>query len=61
MERKDKELGVNTLEPRTFHDLRMCCNDMKFNHITVGVFRYRLQFFALNASDEDIKKLSVLW
>lgn len=47
----------NPLEPRTLPDIRWCASALVWpdNHITAAVFRYRLQFFALNASEDELQ------
>ena len=53
----DTELGVDTVQPRTVQDFRFLCIDVTFNRVDLAEARKRIAFFALNASDTELREL----
>ena len=51
---------LDALTPRKFKDLQWCASALIWpeDHINVAVFRSRLEFFTLNASDEEVTALA---
>lgn len=51
---------LDALSPRKFKDLQWCGSALIWpdDHISVAVFRSRVTFFVLNASDEEVTALA---
>lgn len=51
---------LDALSPRKFKDLQWCASALIWpnDHISVEVFRSRLEFFMHNASDEEVTALA---
>lgn len=53
-------MSNSVTEPRTLHALRWNCSALIWpdDHIETPEFRKRLEFFALNASEDELKALA---
>lgn len=59
MNRNYDQRRLDAMSPRKLVDLRWCASAVIWpdDNISISVFRERLQFFALNAREDELKAL----